>query len=183
MSEESMSVTVLGKTYRIICLNEDRASLLAAAELLESTLNGIKRDMDPPGSEALIAMGALHIAQNLLQCRQQQPDSSGAGSGPNAPASTAPAEDPVPEAPAKRRAKPSDAKPSGAKPSGAKPSDAKPSGAKPSDAKPSDAKPSDAKPSDAKPSDAKPSDASGAGPESAVSRLNTKLDHALADYS
>ena len=71
MSDAAVRVTVLGKPYHVVCLDGDAESLLAAAELLERTLENIKRDMSPPSAEALIAMGALHIAQDLLQCRRQ----------------------------------------------------------------------------------------------------------------
>ncbi len=76
----AIQITVLEKTYHMLCPDEERESLLAAAAALDEELQGIQRNLGVSKTETLAIMGALHITQELLRCQQAH------GTGPAEPA-------------------------------------------------------------------------------------------------
>jgi len=69
MSDDSRPVTVhiLEKEYRIACPEEERASLLAAAQFLNGKMREIRDTGKIVGMDRIAVMAALNITHELLQ--------------------------------------------------------------------------------------------------------------------
>lgn len=64
--QESLSIKILEKEYRVSCPAEDKESLLASANLLNEKLNEIKQKGAVIGTERIAVMAALNMSHELL---------------------------------------------------------------------------------------------------------------------
>jgi len=60
-------VEILGKEYRIACVEEERDALLASARYLDEKMGDVRTGGKVVGSERVAVMAALNIAHELLQ--------------------------------------------------------------------------------------------------------------------
>lgn len=68
MSDEAAPITVqlLGNDYRIACAEDNRESLLAAADYLNAKMLEIRGSRKLMGAERIAVMAALNISHELL---------------------------------------------------------------------------------------------------------------------
>jgi cell division protein ZapA len=73
-SAEPVSIHILDKEYLIACPPEERADLQKAAALLDTRLKEIREGGRHIGSDRLLIMAALNIANDLakLQAREER---------------------------------------------------------------------------------------------------------------
>jgi cell division protein ZapA len=73
-SAEPVSIHILDKEYLIACPPEERADLQKAAALLDTRLREIREGGRNIGSDRLLIMAALNIANDLakLQAREER---------------------------------------------------------------------------------------------------------------
>ena len=71
MSEtgKTLEVTLLGRTYRVACEDEERESLMQAVAYLDAKMNEIRRAGKVMGAERIAVMAALNVAHELLSVR------------------------------------------------------------------------------------------------------------------
>lgn len=65
---EPLSITIMGKKYRIACPAEEKDNLLASANLLNNKLNEIKNQGSVIGTERIAIMAALNMSHEILHC-------------------------------------------------------------------------------------------------------------------
>lgn len=72
MTEEEtpISVQIMGSEYRVACPPDEQDALLAAAEYLNDTMQGIRNTGKVVGVERIAVMAALNISYELLTTRQ-----------------------------------------------------------------------------------------------------------------
>jgi cell division protein ZapA len=78
---KSLDVTIMGRTYKVNCADDERDALLQAVGYLDQKMNEIKSSGRVGSLERIAVMAALNIAHELLVAR-------------NATASSAPATSP-----------------------------------------------------------------------------------------
>ena len=66
---KTLDVTLLGRSYRVACNDEERDALLKAVAYLEGKMNDIKDSGKVAGTERVAVMAALNIAHELLSMR------------------------------------------------------------------------------------------------------------------
>jgi len=66
---QALDVTLLGRSYRISCAEDEREALLQAVAYLEGKMNEIKQAGKVAGTERIAVMAALNIAHELLSMR------------------------------------------------------------------------------------------------------------------
>jgi cell division protein ZapA len=66
---KTIEVTLLGRSYRVACGDEERAALLQAVAYLEGKMNEIKQSGKVAGTERVAVMAALNVAHELLSMR------------------------------------------------------------------------------------------------------------------
>jgi len=66
---QTLDVTLLGRSYRVSCGEEEREALLQAVSYLEGKMNEIKLAGKVAGTERIAVMAALNIAHELLSMR------------------------------------------------------------------------------------------------------------------
>jgi cell division protein ZapA len=66
---KTLDVTLLGRSYRVACSDEERDALLKAVAYLEGKMNDIKDSGKVAGTERIAVMAALNIAHELLSMR------------------------------------------------------------------------------------------------------------------
>jgi len=66
---KTLDVTLLGRSYRVSCRDEEREALLQAVSYLEGKMNEIKLSGKVAGTERIAVMAALNIAHELLSMR------------------------------------------------------------------------------------------------------------------
>ena len=64
--QESLSIKILEKEYRVACPAEEKESLLASANMLNEKLNAIKQKGSVIGTERIAVMAALNMSHELL---------------------------------------------------------------------------------------------------------------------
>ena len=64
--QESLSIKILEKEYRVACPAEEKESLLASANMLNKKLNEIKQKGSVIGTERIAVMAALNMSHELL---------------------------------------------------------------------------------------------------------------------
>lgn len=69
MSAKALDITLLGRSYRVACSDEERAALLQAVAYLEGKMAEIKKAGKVAGTERIAVMAALNIAHELLSMR------------------------------------------------------------------------------------------------------------------
>ena len=68
MSDKSgaLDITIMGRTYKVTCADEERESLLRAVHYLDQKMNEIKASGRIGNTERIAVMAALNIAHELL---------------------------------------------------------------------------------------------------------------------
>ena len=64
--QESLSIKILEKEYRVACPAEEKETLLASANMLNDKLNEIKQKGSVIGTERIAVMAALNMSHELL---------------------------------------------------------------------------------------------------------------------
>lgn len=66
MDTEAITVTIMGREFRINCSEEEREGLLLAVSYLDEKMQQIKNDRKIVGTEQIAIVAALHITYELL---------------------------------------------------------------------------------------------------------------------
>lgn len=66
---KTLEVSLLGRSYRVACGDEEREALLQAVAYLEGKMNEIKQSGKVAGTERIAVMAALNVAHELLSMR------------------------------------------------------------------------------------------------------------------
>jgi len=74
---EPVSVHILDKEYLIACPPEERQDLQRAAQLLESRLKAIRDGSKVIGTDRLLMMAALNLANDLAKLQAREEKTSG----------------------------------------------------------------------------------------------------------
>ena len=71
MSEKKgmLDVTILGRSYKVSCSDDEREELLQAVSYLDGKMHQIKASGKVGGTERIAVMAALNIAHELLEAR------------------------------------------------------------------------------------------------------------------
>jgi cell division protein ZapA len=69
VSAKTLDITLLGRSYRVACSDEEREALLQAVAYLEGKMGEIKKAGKVAGTERIAVMAALNIAHELLSMR------------------------------------------------------------------------------------------------------------------
>jgi len=72
--KNTLDVTIMGRTYKVACSDEEREDLLSAVSLLDRKMSEIKVTGKVASAERIAVMAALNIANELL-------GSKGSGTG------------------------------------------------------------------------------------------------------
>ncbi len=67
MSQTKISVRILNKEYQFACEEDERPSLLSAADHLDKTMHEIKNNNGTMASDKIALMAALNIAHDLIK--------------------------------------------------------------------------------------------------------------------
>lgn len=65
----TIEVTLLGRSYRVACGDDEREALLQAVAYLEGKMGEIKKSGKVAGTERIAVMAALNVAHELLSMR------------------------------------------------------------------------------------------------------------------
>lgn len=63
---EALTIKILEKEYRVACPSEEKESLIASANMLNTKLNEIKKKGSVIGTERIAVMAALNMSHELL---------------------------------------------------------------------------------------------------------------------
>ncbi len=63
---EPLTITIMGKEYRVACPEEEKENLLASANLLNDKLSEIKQQGSVIGTERIAIMAALNMSHEIL---------------------------------------------------------------------------------------------------------------------
>ena len=69
MAQESLTLTIFGRDYRIACTPEERADLIACARYVDARMNDIREAGKVMGADRVAVMAALQIAQELFTAK------------------------------------------------------------------------------------------------------------------
>jgi len=64
--KNTLDVSIMGRTYKVTCSDEEREDLLSAVALLDRKMNEIKVAGKVASAERIAVMAALNIANELL---------------------------------------------------------------------------------------------------------------------
>lgn len=67
--QQSIGVSLLGRDYRVVCADSERAELDEAVALLERRMREIRDTSKVVGNERIAVMAALNLAHDLLRLR------------------------------------------------------------------------------------------------------------------
>ena len=70
---KTLDATIMGRTYKVSCTDEERSDLLAAVALLDRKMSEIKSNGKVASAERIAVMAALNIAHELLQSKGGSP--------------------------------------------------------------------------------------------------------------
>lgn len=70
-SPKSIDISILGRSYRIACEENERAGLLEAVAYLDGKMAAIKKSGKVSGTDRIAVMAALNIAHESLQARTE----------------------------------------------------------------------------------------------------------------
>ena len=73
----TLEVTILGREYRVVCKDSERAELLQAVAFLDKRMREIRDAGKVVGNERIAVMAALNIAHELLGARSGAHATSG----------------------------------------------------------------------------------------------------------
>ena len=68
-ANKALDVTIMGRTYKVTCADEEREALLEAVAYLDQKMNEIKSSGKVGNAERIAVMAALNIAHELLEAR------------------------------------------------------------------------------------------------------------------
>ncbi len=73
MSEQlkPLSLTILGKQYKVACPQEERSDLINTAQMLDEQMHEIQDSGKVIGSDRIAVMAALNLAHELVQLQKQ----------------------------------------------------------------------------------------------------------------
>jgi len=66
---KTLDVTIMGRTYKVACSEEERNALLSAVAYLDRTMTEIKSAGRVASAERIAVMAALNITHELLSSR------------------------------------------------------------------------------------------------------------------
>jgi len=69
MPQESLTLTIFGRDYRIACSPEERADLISCARYVDAKMNDIRDTGKVMGADRVAVMAALQIAQELFSAK------------------------------------------------------------------------------------------------------------------
>src|SRR5437660_553893 len=75
----TLDVTVLGRDYKVGCLEHERAELVEAVQFLDQRMREIRDSGKVSGVERIAVMAALNIAHELLRTKRQNAAQSSSG--------------------------------------------------------------------------------------------------------
>ncbi len=70
MSQHKITVRILNKEYQFACEDEERTSLLSAADHLDKTMQGIKNRNSTMSTDKITLMAAMNIAHEMIKAQQ-----------------------------------------------------------------------------------------------------------------
>ena len=70
MSQHKVTVRILDKDYQFAASDEERPSLISAADQLDSTMRSIKGNNTTLGADKVAIMAALNISHEMMQLKQ-----------------------------------------------------------------------------------------------------------------
>lgn len=65
----TVEVSLLGRTYRVACEDDERESLMQAVAYLDAKMNEIRKAGKVMGAERIAVMAALNVAHELLSVK------------------------------------------------------------------------------------------------------------------
>lgn len=65
--KETLNVSILGRSYTLLCSPDEKASLLASVALVDQKMQTINQQMGLSGHDKIAVFAALQIAHELLQ--------------------------------------------------------------------------------------------------------------------
>ncbi len=66
---KTLDVSIMGRSYRVTCADEEREALLAAVAYVDKKMSEIKAASKVAGTERIAVMAALNIANELLSIK------------------------------------------------------------------------------------------------------------------
>ena len=66
---KTLDVSIMGRTYKVACADDERDSLLAAVEYLDRKMSEIKSAGKVASAERIAVMAALNIAHEFLSTK------------------------------------------------------------------------------------------------------------------
>lgn len=76
--DKSLDISIMGRTYKVACADEERDALLEAVGFLDQKMNEIKSAGRVGSVERIAVMAALNIAHELLVVRDAAPPAANA---------------------------------------------------------------------------------------------------------
>ena len=70
MSQHKITVRILDREYQFAASDEERTSLLSAADQLDSTMRSIKKNNTTLAADKVAIMAALNISHEMMQLKQ-----------------------------------------------------------------------------------------------------------------
>ena len=67
--QKTLDVSIMGRTYKVACADEERDALRAAVAYLDRKMSDIKSAGRVASAERIAVMAALNITHELLSCR------------------------------------------------------------------------------------------------------------------
>jgi len=72
MSQQKITVHLLGKDYHFAASDDERTSLLSAADNLDTMMQSIKTNNTTLAADKVAIMAALNISHEMMQLKQAQ---------------------------------------------------------------------------------------------------------------
>ncbi len=66
---KTLDVSILGRSYKVTCADDEREALLAAVAYVDMKMTEIKASSKVAGTERIAVMAALNIANELLSVK------------------------------------------------------------------------------------------------------------------
>ena len=70
MSQHKITVRILDREYQFAASDDERTSLLSAADQLDSTMRSIKKNNTTLAADKVAIMAALNISHEMMQLKQ-----------------------------------------------------------------------------------------------------------------
>ncbi len=67
--QKALDVTILGRSYKVTCADDEREALLNAVQYVDHKMNEIRSSGKVGSTERIAVMAALNIAHELLTAR------------------------------------------------------------------------------------------------------------------